>query len=110
MIDIKEIVLNKDERRSLFTFHFKKNQHRDEIKCFHRLYCDYGFLTENLLDKVDKFGINIGTDTYHLSEQYERYCIVQRWKILNSLPNWIAILISLISLILNILLWLETRQ
>ena len=99
-----EIILTKGEKQSLRSFLWKPKQSLNEIKHFHSLYYDYRFIKDNYLKERDEFNHPIPSGTYSLSDRYERFKIYRREKRLQSLPNWLAILISLISLIITTLM------
>lgn len=95
------------EKFSLFLFNFKKKRIEEKIKHFHSLYYEYQFIDSNKSDSVDGFGAPIPDGTYSVSIKYLRYKVYLRRKRFESLPNWVAIVISLFSLIVTSLslLW-----
>lgn len=95
------------EKLSLFSFHFKKRKMEKEIKCYYTLYFKYKFIDQNYEDEPDEMGCPIFDGTYSISDNYRRYKIYLRRKRIEHLPNWLAIIISLISLAVSIatLLW-----
>lgn len=94
------------EKLSLFSFIFKKRKIEKEIKCFHSIYFEYKFIKQNYENEPDKMGCLIFDGTYSISDNYRRYKIHCRKKRFEHLPNWIAILISLISLAVSIVTYL----
>lgn len=107
MYTFEDIYLTLSEKLSLFSFHFHKRKKRERIKHFQKLYYDYDFICENHGTELDPFNHPIHDGTYSLSDRYRRYKIWRRKQRFNSLPNWLAILISLASLALSTitLLW-----
>lgn len=92
------------EKRSLFSFHFWKNKPKEKIKCYYELCFIYKFIKQNYTGKKDEMGFDILDDTYSISDNYRRYKIYLRKKRFTNLPNWIAIVISLISLFVTLAL------
>ena len=107
MYSFEDIYLTSGEKLSLFSFHFRKHKKCEKIKHFQKLYHEYDFLKENLGPEVNFFNQPMPNGTYSLSDRYHRYKIWRRKQRFNSLPNWLAILISLASLALSTitLLW-----
>lgn len=99
----EEINLKFEEKLSLFSFKLHKRKPEEKIKCYRSLYFEYSFIKQNRLEEVDENGEHIFDGTYSLSDRYYRYLISRRKYIIAHLPNWIAILISLISLIASTL-------
>ncbi len=102
-----KIHLLSKEKRSLFSFRFQKRKPENKIKCYATLYFEYHFIEQNFTGKKDDMGCDIFDGTYSISDNYRRYKIYLRKKRISSLPNWFAILISLISLSVSVitLLW-----
>lgn len=107
MYNFEDIHLTSGEKLSLFSFHFKKRQRKEHIKHFQKLCYDFEFLCRNLKDEKDAYGNRVTDDTYSISDKYCRFKIWRRKQRFNSLPNWIAILISLVTLIFSVVteLW-----
>lgn len=105
-MEFEKIILSRGEKRSLRSFYWKPKQTRDEIKYFHALYHEYRFINDNYLKEQDPLGQFIPDDTYSLTERYEKYKIYRREKILYNIPNWFAVLISLLSLIASTIIGL----
>lgn len=103
MYKFEEINLTINEKLCLFSFYFKRKQKEEQIKYFHQLYYEYDFLEANLTDTKDSFGSFISDGTYSTNDRYIRFKIYRRRIRFQSLPNWVAIMISLISLALNVL-------
>lgn len=100
-----DIHLLKSERRSLLSFLFRKKKRRENIECFESLYETYHFIKANhYADKFDGFNSPIPDGTYSLSTEYQRYRVYLREKRIRELPNWVAIVISLLSLVINAIL------
>ena len=106
-MDFDDINLLPAEKRSLFLFHFKKKRVEEKIKCFRSLYTEYHFIKANYTNRMDSFNQPIPDGTYSISVRYERYKVYLKRKRFESLPNWIAIAISLCSLAVSFLtlLW-----
>lgn len=102
----EQINLLKDEKKSLNSFRFKPRQKQDEIKCFYELWNEYGFIGLNYREDYDEYGEPIPDNTYSITRRYERYKVYRKNQRIINLPNWIAIMISIASLLLNILIWL----
>ena len=104
-----DIHLLKAEKHSLFSFRFKKKQHQEEIKCFESLYHKYRFIESNYYkDRADDFGFPVPDGTYSLSVEYLRYRVYLREKRFQSLPNWVAIAISLLAFLVSVIsVWLQ---
>lgn len=107
MYNFEDIHLKFGEKASLFSFHFQKRKGKERIKYFQTLYHEYEFLERNLGNEVNYFGHPLPDGTYSISDRYCRYKIWRRKQRFKSLPNWLAILISLISLTFSAitLLW-----
>ncbi len=105
-MDFDKINLIFGEKVSLFSFHFKKKKLPHEIKYFENLYYDYQFLKSNCIGQ-DEFGSDIFDGTYSISIKYKRYKVYIHKKRFEHLPNWLAILISLMSFAVSVatLLW-----
>lgn len=105
-MNFDDIHLLLKEKRSLFCFYFKKERELNRIKCFHTLYYQYKFI-ENVPIGEDDEGNTIFKGVYRISDNYRRYKVYLRKKRIQSLPNWVAILISIISLMISALtlLW-----
>lgn len=101
MLNFEEIHLKLGEKTSLFSFHFRKRKQKERIKHFHQLYYEYHFLRQNHSGEVDAFNCPIPDGTYSVSDRYCRYKIWRRKQRFKSLPNWLAILISLVSLAIS---------
>ena len=100
------INLLKDEKKSLRSFRSKPKQKQEEIACFYELWNEYGFIALNYRNSYNEYGEQIPDDTYSITRRYERYKVYRKKQRIISLPNWIAITISIASLCLNILIWL----
>ncbi len=107
MYNFEDIHLTSGEKLSLFSFHFQKRKRKERIKHFSTLYYDFEFLSRNLTNEVDANNNRIPDDTYSISDKYCRFKIWRRKQRFKSLPNWIAILISLVTLIFSVVteLW-----
>lgn len=107
MYNYDNVHLLSREKRSLFSFHFHKRKPENKIKCYYELYFKYKFIKQNYTGEKDEYGCDIFDGTYSISDNYLRYKIYLRKKRIVNLPNWLAILISLISLSISIatLLW-----
>jgi hypothetical protein len=101
MYKFEDIHLTSGEKRSLFSFHFQKRKRKERIKHFNTLYYDFEFLSRNLMDETDANNNRIHDGTYSISDRYCRYKIWRKKQRLNTLPNWIAIAISIISLVIS---------
>ncbi|MCD7882490.1 MAG: hypothetical protein LUI87_02110 [Lachnospiraceae bacterium] len=100
-MNFDDIHLLPEEKRSLFTFIFQRQQPAERIKCFQSLYYEYQFIIDTSEPDIDQDGFPIYKGIYSISDQYRRYKIYRREKRIHDLPNWIAITISLIGLIGN---------
>ena len=107
MYNFEDIHLTSGEKLSLFSFCFKKRRKKERIKHFNKLFYDFEFLKRNLLDERDASNNRIPDGTYSVSDLYCRYKIWRRKQRIKTLPNWLAILFSLISLFFSAitLLW-----
>lgn len=90
------------EKLSLFSFNFYKRKPKEKIKHFQSLYFTYRFLCPNYSDEKDQLGFIVEDGTFSISDNYLRYKIYLRKKRFANLPNWIAILLSLISLLISL--------
>lgn len=106
-MDYENIHLMLKEKLSLFSFYFKRRKEEKKIKCYYTLYFEYKFIKQNYMDEPDEMGCPIFDGTYSISDNYRRYKIYLRKKRFEHLPNWIAIIISFISLSVSVitLLW-----
>lgn len=102
----ENVNLIKKEKKSLRSFRSKPRQYQKEIECFYSLWNEYGFIGLNYFDYCDENGEPVTDGTYSITTRYERYKIWCKKQRIIHLPNWIAITVSLISLALNILIWL----
>lgn len=102
-VSFDEIHLLRKEKLCLFSFHFYKKQKPDTISCFQSLYSDYGFLKLNSTGLFDETGCEMFDGTYSISDRYYRYKIHRREWTICHLPNWVAIVISLIPYVIKII-------
>ena len=102
-MDFNDIHLIFGEKLSLFTFNFKRKQTADKIKYFKSLHDEYQFLRANHIGESE-YGTDITDETYSISMHYRRYRVYLRKKRFEHLPNWLAILISLVSLAISVIM------
>ena len=98
-----DIHLTAGEKLSLLSFRFKKEQYEEEIKYFWSLAETYEFIARNYTGKADGNGYPIPTGTFSLTDKYIRFRIYRREKFFHSMPSWLAVVISIISLIVSVL-------
>lgn len=90
------------EKISLFLFRFKRKRVENKIKCYNSLYFKRGFICQNF-NGTDEMGCPIFDGTYSLSDDFREYKVSRVKWIIAHLPNWVAIAISMATLIFNIL-------
>lgn len=90
------------EKLSLFSFNFQKRKQEEKIKCYRSLYFEYKFIKKNYDGIIEETGENRFDGTYSISNNYRRYRVYLRKKRMASLPNWIAILISIITFLFTL--------
>lgn len=105
-----EIHLLRKEKRCIFTFRFRKKQTIEEISCFKSLHDEYGFLKLNYTGILDEYGSESSDGTYSLSDRYYRYKIHKREWVICHIPNWAAIVISLIPYAIKGIEWIIKHQ
>lgn len=96
-----EINLVFGEKISLLSFVLKKKKTPKEIKYFQSLYYEYKFLQSNCIGQ-DEFGSDVFDGTYSIALRYRRYKVYLRKKRFEHLPNWLAVLIALMSFIVSV--------
>lgn len=90
------------EKLSLFSFHFHKRKPEEKIKCYPSLYFTYKFIKQNYDGIIEETGEDRFDGTYSISVNYRRYKVYLRKKRMASMPNWVAITISIITLLINL--------
>lgn len=102
--DFDKLYLTIPERYKLFRLRFKRRVPKSYFKKYFDHLYQNDLIKSNPSDKLDSFNCPIPDGTYSLTMNYIRYCVFRRESYFRDLPNWIAILISTLSLIANIII------
>lgn len=97
-----EINLTRAEKQSLFSFRFRKKKEEKDIKCYYDLYFKRKFIKQNYTGEITDMGEEVFDGTYSLSKFFFEYKESRRKWILIHLPNWLALIISFISLAMSL--------
>ncbi len=103
-VDYSQIFLIKKEKKIIKTLKSKKRllySHDMDFLMRHR------FIEHEYSDQQDSFGSFISTGYVLLGSEYGRYSAYRFERFVASLPNWIAITISVVSLIVSIVAMLK---